>query len=77
MDHKIDAQTLPKVDSITIHKNMFNINKFQLLIRTDRQVKSTLETKVHIHLLDELTNKHMFRTKQNNHPQWFNSNDHV
>ena len=42
MGLKTDVQTPSKVDSITKHKNVFSVDEFQMLIITERQVKSTL-----------------------------------
>ena len=66
---KTDAQTLFKVDSITIHNNTFNIDNFQMLITTDRQVRGILEIKFHFQHLDKLINKHTQIAVYNNQYQ--------
>ena len=55
-----------KLNSITMPKDKFNIDKLQMPVTTNRQVKSNLEVKVNIWFWEKIISIHMFRTKQNN-----------
>ena len=58
---KTDPQIPFNVNRITMHKKIFNIDQFQMLVTSVRWVKGTLEVKVKIPFVCEIINKHMLQ----------------